>query len=78
MLCFMAMGNIRLGEAGIDIVVPPTDSQKVLIRRLCFLYHGRIYVDFRSGSGENIGYKEYEAGAVATDIIDDIVRFFDK
>lgn len=74
---FMAEGNIRLQEYGIDIAVKPNSAQRKMLRDFFNTLDGEVTVDFSNINGDSIGSAEYVEGTASTRILNDIDSYFD-
>lgn len=74
---FMAEGNIRLQEYGIDIAVKPNSKQRSVLRDFFNSLDGEVTVDFSNVNGDSIGSAEYVQGTASTRILNDIDNYFD-
>lgn len=78
---FLAIGNIRCMEQGIDIMRRPTKAQrKSLIRfiREVLRNEGYVTVDFSGNNGHVYENREYDRMTSAADIVEDIEKVLDE
>lgn len=73
---FMAEGNIRMQEYGIDISKAPNEKQKPVLLRFFDSLDGEVSVDFSAENGDNVGSAEYAEGTKSQKILNDIERYF--
>ena len=78
---FLAIGNIRCMEQGIDIMRRPTKVQRKSLMRFIrevLRNEGHVTVDFSGNNGHVYENREYDRMTSAADIVEDIEKVLDE
>lgn len=76
MYVFMGLGNIRLSINSLNMVLPPTEKQREIIKNIAKACKGEIYLDFSTSTGIHAQSAQFKLGTNPGTILHTIDTYF--